>query len=115
MAQVVIIDLRTGGEVYSSVVYRTRTFRRDIIKRVWVTWLKVCNPPSCPECRSRMGICRRRVNSQTWWGCRNDAMHHKKEPIWVPWDAMLPDKALQFVQELRDERRAYEAAVHAEQ
>lgn len=114
MAHVAIIDTLTGVEVYSRVVYRTRTFHRDLFKRVWVTWMKVLDPPFCPECKTRMEICKRRINGQTWWGCRSDAMHHHKKAIWFKWDVMLTDKALQFAREMRDARRASEAVQHAE-
>lgn len=113
MACVAIIDMRIGVEVYSRVVYRTRTFRKDFFKRIWITWLKILDPPLCPECKIRMEICKRRRNRQTWWGCLNDGMHSEHEPHWVPWDAMLPDKALQFVREMRDERRDRESVGHA--
>lgn len=105
MAYVAIVDMLIGGEVYSAVVYRARNFHRDLFKRVWITWLKVLGPPFCPECKTRMEICRRRVNGQTWWGCRSSAMHSDHKPRWAPWDIMLSGEASEFAREMRNERR----------
>lgn len=105
MGQVLIIDLRTGGEVYSSAVYRSPRFVDDFMKKIWLTWLRICHPPSCPECNIRMEIYRRRVNGQTWWGCRRDADHRDKKPIWMPWDIMLSSELKEIAKEMRKARR----------
>ena len=111
MGQVLIIDMRTGVEVYSGVVYRMPNFVENLLKKVWLAWLRVRRPPRCPECNIRMEICRRRVNGQTWWGCRRAMAHSKKEPIGMPWDIMLSGEERAIVREMRKDRAAAKEAL----
>jgi hypothetical protein len=107
MGEVLVFDVRTGMEVYFSIVYRTPTFVGDLINKVWLAWLRVRRPPSCPECKNvRMGIYQRRVNGKTWWGCRRDAAHGSRAPIWRQWDISLTGEERAIAQQMRADRVA---------
>lgn len=112
MGEVLIFDAQTGVEVYSSVIYRTPKFVEDFLKKVWLVWLRVRRPPFCPECKNiRMKIYQRRVNGKTWWGCRRDARHIKKGPIWRQWDIMLTGEEQAIAREMRADRAAIREAI----
>ena len=94
---VLIASLEDEALDFTHPLRRTKNFLNRLYKWAQVAKERVDKRPSCPCCNAAMNIGRGVSLKDRIWVCTQFADHPSRRIITLPWDALLSDKALDFV------------------
>ncbi len=101
----VVIEQNDVAVYFSHDIRRTKNFLWTLIHHTRVAQLRAIHRPLCPECQQFMSIVRGRAIKARYWRCDQRENHAGRVTHRKGWDDELPQKAKEWVEEVRKLRK----------